>query len=32
MLYQANLSVGFGQESIEAAVERFFAEAPSELG
>ena len=32
MLYQANLSVGFGQESVEAAVERFFAEAPSELG
>lgn len=32
MLYQANLSIGFGEESIEAAVERFFAEAPAELG
>lgn len=32
MLYQANLSIGFGQESIEQAVDRFFAEAPAELG
>jgi hypothetical protein len=32
MLYQANLSIGFGEETIEQAVERFFAEAPAELG
>jgi multiple sugar transport system substrate-binding protein len=32
MLYQANLSIGFGEEAIEQAVERFFAEAPAELG
>lgn len=32
VITQANLSIGFGQESIEAAVERVFVEAPAELG
>ena len=32
MLTQANLSIGFGEESIEEAVDRVMAEAPAELG
>lgn len=32
VITQANLSVGFGQETIEQAVERVFVEAPAELG
>ncbi len=32
LLSQANLSVAFGEATVEEAVERFFAEAPAELG
>ncbi len=32
VISQANLSVGFGQETIDAAVERVFVEATAELG
>jgi multiple sugar transport system substrate-binding protein len=32
MMYQANLSIGFGEQSIQEAVDQFFAEGPAELG
>lgn len=32
LMYQANLSIAFGEQSIQEAVDRFFAEAPAELG
>jgi multiple sugar transport system substrate-binding protein len=32
VITDANLSIGFGQETIEAAVERVFVEATAELG